>query len=203
MMCRNEFLLRFCEVRAAAWCRFRRVALQQGPVPWGNPMSLSKEWLTAAHGHRTLTRAFSALSDGAKTWRVPGQTVFLDSGRGAVTHWLHLSGRCFTPSGLSVLPCFCSAVSTWHSWAQLGRTCFIMNSHTPASRVGLREALCARQESGRILQIHSCPSTGRGEQSKIFIQGFPGGTVVKNPPATAGDMGSSPGPGRSHMPRNS
>ena len=29
--------------------------------------------------------------------------------------------------------------------------------------------------------------------------GFPGGAVVKNPPATAGDTGSSPGPGRSHM----
>ena len=29
---------------------------------------------------------------------------------------------------------------------------------------------------------------------------FPGGTVVKNPPANAGDRGSSPGPGRSHMP---
>ena len=31
---------------------------------------------------------------------------------------------------------------------------------------------------------------------------FPGGTVVKNPPANAGDMGSSPGPGRSHMLRS-
>ena len=29
---------------------------------------------------------------------------------------------------------------------------------------------------------------------------FPGGTVVKNPPANAGDTGSIPGPGRSHMP---
>ena len=29
--------------------------------------------------------------------------------------------------------------------------------------------------------------------------GFPGGTVVKNLPANAGDMGSSPGPGRPHM----
>ena len=28
---------------------------------------------------------------------------------------------------------------------------------------------------------------------------FPGGTVVKNPPANAGDTGSSPGPGRPHM----
>ena len=31
-------------------------------------------------------------------------------------------------------------------------------------------------------------------------EGFPGGTMVKNPPANAGDMGSIPGPGRSHMP---
>ena len=29
-----------------------------------------------------------------------------------------------------------------------------------------------------------------------------GGVVVKNPPANAGDTGSSPGPGRSHMPRS-
>ena len=32
--------------------------------------------------------------------------------------------------------------------------------------------------------------------------GFPGGTVVKNLPANAGDTGSSPGPGRSHMLRS-
>ena len=30
--------------------------------------------------------------------------------------------------------------------------------------------------------------------------GFPGGAVVENLPANAGDTGSSPGPGRSHMP---
>ena len=32
--------------------------------------------------------------------------------------------------------------------------------------------------------------------------GFPGGAVVENPPAKAGDTGSSPGLGRSHMPRS-
>ena len=32
--------------------------------------------------------------------------------------------------------------------------------------------------------------------------GFPGGAVVKNLPANAGHTGSSPGPGRSHMPRS-
>ena len=31
------------------------------------------------------------------------------------------------------------------------------------------------------------------------VEGFPGGAVVKNPPANAGYMGSSPGPGGSHM----
>ena len=47
----------------------------------------------------------------------------------------------------------------------------------------------------------------RGSQGKEndFIQkdrqlDFPGGAVVKNLPANAGDTGSSPGPGRSHMP---
>ena len=32
------------------------------------------------------------------------------------------------------------------------------------------------------------------------FQGFPGGAVVESLPANAGDMGSSPGLGRSHMP---
>ena len=38
--------------------------------------------------------------------------------------------------------------------------------------------------------------------SKYPARDFPGGAVVKNPPASAGDTGSSPGPGRSHMPQS-
>ena len=34
------------------------------------------------------------------------------------------------------------------------------------------------------------------------LTGFPGGAVVENLPANAGDTGSSPGPGRSHMPQS-
>ena len=34
------------------------------------------------------------------------------------------------------------------------------------------------------------------------MRDFPGGAVVKNPPANAGDMGLIPGPGRSHMLRS-
>ena len=33
-------------------------------------------------------------------------------------------------------------------------------------------------------------------------RGFPGGTMVKNPPANAGDTSLSPRPVRSHMPRS-
>ena len=43
------------------------------------------------------------------------------------------------------------------------------------------------------------------KKNKIRMKGergrnFPGGAVVRNPPANAGDTGSSPGLGRSHMP---
>ena len=37
---------------------------------------------------------------------------------------------------------------------------------------------------------------------RIRLPGFPGGAVVENLPANAGDTGSSPGLGRSHMPRS-
>ena len=42
-----------------------------------------------------------------------------------------------------------------------------------------------------------------GKNSFIkLLRDFSGGTVFKNPPANAGDMGAIPGPGRSHMPRS-
>ena len=37
---------------------------------------------------------------------------------------------------------------------------------------------------------------------KLIIRGFLGGAVVENLPANAGDTGSSPGLGRSYMPRS-
>ena len=50
-------------------------------------------------------------------------------------------------------------------------------------------------------------SLTRGDQIEVSMlktgaQGFPGGAVVENLPANAGDTGSSPGLGRSHMPRS-
>ena len=40
------------------------------------------------------------------------------------------------------------------------------------------------------------------KKKKTELKGSHGGAVVKNPPANAGDTGSSPGPGRSHLPRS-
>ena len=40
------------------------------------------------------------------------------------------------------------------------------------------------------------------KSSKNTFGGFPGGAVVENLPANARDTGSSPGLGRSHMPRS-
>ena len=45
---------------------------------------------------------------------------------------------------------------------------------------------------------NSCPHL-----TKVSCLGFPGGAVVESPPANAGDTGSSPGPGGSHVPRSS
>ena len=42
----------------------------------------------------------------------------------------------------------------------------------------------------------------KSNRQKKISRDFPGGAVVKNPPANAGDTGSIPGPGRSHMPRS-
>ena len=44
----------------------------------------------------------------------------------------------------------------------------------------------------------------KGPESRVKNSqwGFPGGAVVESLPANAGDTGSSPGLGRSHMPRS-
>ena len=52
----------------------------------------------------------------------------------------------------------------------------------------------------------SSPGSGRPHThlfKNVGLRGFPGGAVVKNPPANAGDTGLSPGPGRSYMQRSS
>ena len=54
-----------------------------------------------------------------------------------------------------------------------------------------RKTWCDRRQ-GKCCKAEVIASVKNGQE------GFPGGAVVKNSPANAGDMGSSPGPGRSH-----
>jgi len=58
---------------------------------------------------------------------------------------------------------------------------------------------------GNTYDLHRDPSNHRCKKKKKSglggRWGFPGGAVVKNLPATAGDMGSIPDPGRSHASR--
>ena len=49
-----------------------------------------------------------------------------------------------------------------------------------------------------IVYCHLYRGAVKVEESK---QGFPGGSVVKNHSANAGDVGAIPDPGRFHMPR--
>ena len=44
--------------------------------------------------------------------------------------------------------------------------------------------------------------SNKNSKQKTRPWGFPGGAVVRNPPANAGDTGSCPGPGRFHRPRS-
>ena len=45
-------------------------------------------------------------------------------------------------------------------------------------------------------------NSSNNHRIKWILEGFPGGAVVESLPANAGDMGSSPGLGRSHMPQS-
>ena len=60
--------------------------------------------------------------------------------------------------------------------------------------------------SSRPLTVYKQPSPSSWQELQASRKqapgGFPGGAVVENLPANAGDTGSSPGLGRSHMPRS-
>ena len=65
-------------------------------------------------------------------------------------------------------------------------------------------SICKYNFAMRICRVLLRIMNKKGKLNKKFLTwDFPGGAVVKNLPANAGDMGSSPGLGRFHMPRSS
>ncbi|KAJ8798260.1 hypothetical protein J1605_001385 [Eschrichtius robustus] len=78
------------------------------------------------------------------------------------------------------------------------------SSHISASSSLSTQPLSALESTG-VEGSDECQGHERQTEELFQIkgdQGFLGGAVVKNPPATARDTGSSTGPGRSHMPRS-
>ena len=67
--------------------------------------------------------------------------------------------------------------------------------------------VCVRDVGGPLgwnlgLAIFQLNDPESDSPNKKYLTGFPGGAVVGSPPANAGDTGSCPGPGKSHMPRS-
>ena len=91
-------------------------------------------------------------------------------------------------------------------WSQAKLTCFSPKPNTDGS------SLCFSQNnSGKKTDLlgstsiaPALPTSNRKTKKKKNLnQGFPGGAVVENPSANAGDTGSIPGPGGSRMPQSS
>ena len=74
----------------------------------------------------------------------------------------------------------------------------IVNQVQEEQRVAYR--INPRRNMPRHILIKLSKITYKEKILKAAREGFPSGAVVKNPPANAGDTGSSPGLGRSHMP---
>ena len=62
-------------------------------------------------------------------------------------------------------------------------------------RKGLKDSVIKKQK-----RVDDSEEALRKLPTIKSVQDFPGGTVNKNPPASAGDTGLIPGPGRCHMP---
>ena len=71
-------------------------------------------------------------------------------------------------------------------------------SQTPQCQIRLKPSSNMANDNFWFLQDPRSNLANTANKISSFSD-FPGGAVVKNPPANAGDTGSSPGPGRSHM----
>ena len=69
---------------------------------------------------------------------------------------------------------------------------------TPEEQLSDEQIGNLSEKEFRVMIIKMIQELGK----RMDAQGFPGGAVVKSLPANAGDTGSSPGLGRSHMPQS-
>ena len=85
------------------------------------------------------------------------------------------------------------------------------SSQTPVQSPPCRQAFERAAVSGllghpSLFSVHTSKSRivkVQVSKQKWRLSGFPGGSVVRNPPANAGDMSAIPGPGRPYLPWSS
>ena len=75
-------------------------------------------------------------------------------------------------------------------------------SHMPRSNWAHEPQLLSLHVWSLCSATGEAATVGPAHRDEEWPPGFPGGAVVENLPANAGDTGSSPGLGRSHMPRS-
>ena len=101
-----------------------------------------------------------------------------------------------TPTRARVSPttslCYTFIRQLWREWK-------------PLVSLSNKKFIKGQLDSGTV--VRSMHFQGQGLHTKVpkknhACRDFPGGAVVKNPPANAGDTGSSPGPGRFHRLRS-
>ena len=83
--------------------------------------------------------------------------------------------------------------------------CIIQNTNTVIERLLSLEKIYVTEFLGGLILPWSHHLLLKHNEYGIVknkARDFPGGTMVRNLPANEGDMGSSPGLGRSHMPQS-
>ena len=136
--------------------------------------------------------------------------------------WPSSLGRSLLPWGICSLRYFCNnSFSKWslqklisHMEELIQQARYILSGCPWSWQPNTQEQICSSTTikphmlSIRLLGkstlhlTHTPQSEPCSLFKKVPTQGFPGGTVVKNPPANAGDADSSPGLGRSHVLRS-
>ena len=80
--------------------------------------------------------------------------------------------------------------------------CAIPTSPTVRGTQRERQRIRTEMEGKRQTEMKKRQGDSQDKERDKDKEDFPGGAVVKNPPANAGDTGSSPSLGRSHIPRS-
>ena len=79
----------------------------------------------------------------------------------------------------------------------VGRPFSPLSCHSPPATWGWSVGSAPQVYNGHLVVVAARAGCSHELVTVIIIVGFPGGSVVKNPPVNAGDVGSVPGEGRS------